>query len=199
MTCLCLTKDRRRWLPHAIRCFRRQTYGNAELLILADGADVLDLVPDDPRIRLIHLEGPLNIGDKRNFGCERAAGDVIAHFDDDDHSAPERLADQIRRLDESGRNVTGFHSMRFVAADGQWWKYSGAPGYALGTSLCYRREWWRNHRFPSVQIGEDNAMVAVANAAGELVTAEAGELMHATIHPGNTSPRGQGSSWKKIC
>ena len=46
---------------------------NAELLILADGADVRDLVPDDDRIRLIHLEGHPGIGDKRNFGCERSA------------------------------------------------------------------------------------------------------------------------------
>ena len=198
MTCLCLTKDRRQWLPQAIECFRRQTYSNAELLILADGADVRDLVPDDTRIRLIHLEGPVVIGDKRNFGCERAAGDVIAHFDDDDYSAPGRLAEQIQQLRESGKAVTGFHSMRFVAADGQWWQYDGTAGYALGTSLCYRRGWWRNHPFPGLQIGEDNAMVAMAHAAGELVTADAGELMHATIHPGNTSPRKLGSAWKAV-
>jgi glycosyltransferase involved in cell wall biosynthesis len=154
VTCLCLTKNRRQWLPRAIQCFERQTHRDAELLILADGEDVRDLLPaDDPRVRLIHLEKPLNIGDKRNFGCERAAGDVIAHWDDDDHSEPERLADQIRRLDESGKSVTGFRSMRFT--DGiDWWKYNGTHNYALGTSLVYRREWWRANRFKSVQIGE---------------------------------------------
>jgi len=198
VTCLCLTKDRRQWLPLAIECFRRQTYRNAELLILADGDDVRDLVPDDPRIRLIHLEGSPNIGDKRNFGCTHAAGDVIAHWDDDDHSAPGRLADQIQRLDVSGKNVTGFHSMRFT--DGvDWWKYTGDACYALGTSLCYRRAWWSSHRFDSVQVGEDNRFVGIAASHGELISSDAGELMHATIHPGNTSPRGRGSSWKKLC
>ena len=79
MTLLCLTKNRRRWLPQAIACFQRQTHKDAELLILADGEDVRDLLPaDDSRVRLIHLERPLNVGDKRNFGCERAAGHVIA-------------------------------------------------------------------------------------------------------------------------
>ena len=195
MTCLCLTKDRRRWLPQAIACFQRQTHKDAELLILADGEDVRDLLPaDDSRVRLIHLENALNVGDKRNFGCERAAGQVIAHWDDDDHSEPERLADQLRRLDESGKSVTGYHSMRFT--DGEhWWKYRGTVNYALGTSLCYRRQWWRANRFRSVQVGEDNQFVIAAFAAGELASVDAGELMFATIHPGNTSPRKMGSSW----
>ena len=94
-------------------------------MILADGQDVRHLVPEhDPRVRLIHLAGWPEIGAKRNYGCERAAGDVIAHWDDDDYSAPERLADQVQRLLESGKAVTGFHSMRFT--DGvRWWKYEG--------------------------------------------------------------------------
>jgi glycosyltransferase involved in cell wall biosynthesis len=196
VTCLCLTRDRRQWLPKAIACFLQQEPSNAELLILADGADVRDLVPDDPRIRLIHLEGHPGIGDKRNFGCERSESEFVAHWDDDDHSAPGRLADQLARLEQTGKSVTGYHSIRFT--DGaQWWLFSKA-GYAVGTSLVYRREWWKKNRFRSVQIGEDNQFVAAANAAGELATAEAGDLMHATIHKGNTSPRKMGSAWKLI-
>ena len=198
MTCLCLTKNRRNWLPKAIACFQRQTHQNAELLILADGEDVRDLLPaDDARVTLIHLEEQLNVGDKRNFGCERAAGDVIAHWDDDDHSAPDRLADQLRRLSESGKSVTGFRSMRFT--DGvDWWQYTGEVNYALGTSLVYRRGWWRANRFPSVQIGEDNQFVRHAATCRQMVSVDAGLLMHATVHPGNTSKRKFGSSWRKL-
>ena len=49
-----------------------------------------------------------------------------------------------------------------------------------------------------MQVGEDNQFVAAASAAGELVTADGTELMHATIHKGNTSPRKMGSSWTAI-
>jgi glycosyltransferase involved in cell wall biosynthesis len=194
VTCLCLTRNRRQWLPKAVECFQQQTHREAELLILADGEDVRDLVPDDARIRLIHIEGPIDIGAKRNFGCERAAGEVIAHWDDDDYSAPARLADQLRRLHESGKSVSGYNSMRFTDGAG-WWQYTGTVNYALGTSLLYRAEWWRHNRFDSVQIGEDTQFVANANAHGELVTADARGLMYATIHPGNTSPRSMGSKW----
>jgi glycosyltransferase involved in cell wall biosynthesis len=183
-----LTRNRRQWLPQAIQCFQAQTYPLRELLILADGADVRDLVPSDGRIRLVVLSGAAEIGMKRNVGCELAAGDVIAHWDDDDCSAPGRLSDQIGRMEETGVAVTGYHSMRFT--DGvRWWLYEGSPNYALGTSLCYRREWWAAHKFKSVQVGEDNQFVAEANHARQLSSVDARDLMYATIHNANTSPR----------
>jgi O-antigen biosynthesis protein len=156
---------------------------------------VRDLVPEDDRIRLIHISDGFEIGGKRNFGCERARGEVICTFDDDDHSEPGRMADQIGRLIESGKSVTGYFAMRFT--DGaRWWQYTGDRDFALGTSLCYRREWWTGHQFPAVQIGEDNAFVSAASAGGQLVTADANGLMYATVHEGNTSPRNMGDRWK---
>lgn len=197
MTCLCLTRNRREWLPKAISAFLAQAYEHRELLILADGKDVQDLIPDDTRIRHISAIPPMSIGAKRNLGCELAAGSVIAHWDDDDYSAPQRLSDQIRRLHETGKAVTGYHSMRFKDGS-RWWRYAGRSSYSLGTSLCYRRDWWQRHRFPCQQLGEDNVFTACAAAAGELSAVDAGDLMYASIHDGNTSPRNPadaGSNW----
>src|SRR5258708_22995278 len=113
VTGLCLTRNRREWLGKAIESFQRQKYRRSELMILADGQDVRHLVPErDPRIRLIHLEGRPEIGAKRNYGCERAAGEIIGHFDDDDYSAPGRLADHVQRLLEKGKALTRFHSLQ---------------------------------------------------------------------------------------
>jgi glycosyltransferase involved in cell wall biosynthesis len=156
---------------------------------------VRDLVPDDDRIRLIHISDGFEIGGKRNFGCERARGEVVIHWDDDDESRPERMADQIGRLIESGKSVTGYHSMLFTNG-ARWWQYTGERDYSLGTSLCYRRDWWAGHPFPALQIGEDSHFVAVARDAGQLVTADAAGLMYATVHQGNTSPRNMGDRWK---
>jgi glycosyltransferase involved in cell wall biosynthesis len=184
-------------LPRAIRCFQQQTYPNRELLIVADGETVRDLVPNDPRIRLIETDGRPWIGEKRNFACEHARGEIIVHWDDDDYSAPGRIADQVKRLTESGHAVTGYRVMRFT--DGRhWWLYDGAPLFALGTSLCYRRDWWELHRFAALQVGEDNLFVAAASAEQQISVTEAGDLMFATTHPGNTSPRQGGANWKLI-
>ncbi|HEV8189449.1 MAG TPA: glycosyltransferase family A protein [Pyrinomonadaceae bacterium] len=183
-------------MPKAIESFLTQTYRSSLLLILSDGQDVRDVVPDDPRIQLIHLAETRNIGEKRNYGCERARGEVICHWDDDDWSAPARVADQVARLSEKC-SVTGYHSMRFT--DGtHWWLYQGTHDYALGTSLCYLRSWWQQHPFEARQVGEDNYFVAAARRAKQLVSVDAGELMHATIHSNNTSPRYLTEAWKRL-
>lgn len=167
------------------------------MLILADGADVRDLVPADERIRYLYLDGATGIGEKRNFGCSQAGGEIVAHWDDDDWSESGRLEDQVQRLVSSGMAVTGYHSMRFT--DGQrWWKYEGTPDYIIGTSLCYWKSWWEAHRFPALQVGEDNAFRTEAFEARKLIAVDAGDRMYATNHPGNTSPRRLSSNWKAL-
>ncbi len=196
MTCLILTRNRRPWLPCALRCAQYQTYRQTEILVVADGESVADLLP--PGMRYLELPGRPTIGAKRNAGAESARGELIAHFDDDDFSGPGRLADQIRRLQESRKAVTGYRSMRFT--DGhRWWLYNGAPDFILGTSMLYSRAWWQSNRFPNDQIGEDEKFWRRARAQEQISTADAGELMWATIHSNNTSPRQLGTKqWQLL-
>lgn len=195
MTCLILTRNRRHWLPYAMRCARYQMWPKKEILIVSSGESVSDLTAG---ARHIHLRDKPTVGAMRNAGAEAARGDLIAHFDDDDFSRPERLSDSIRRLLQSGKAVAGYHSMRFTDGE-RWWQYRGAANYALGTSLVYRRDYWRAHRFPDLCVGEDNAFVETAARRRELVSVDAGEMMWATIHTGNTSPRVlRGSAWREI-
>lgn len=201
VTCICPTRNRREWLPKAIESFKEQTYQPKELLIIADGIDVSDLVPSDENIRLIiYQELHYNIGRKRNFACTQARGEIICHFDDDDWSAPERISDQVKRLAESGKAVTGYHTIIFAGAKEGRWKYIyGTNWGAIGTSLCYRKDWWEAHQFPAKQIGEDGDFVMEAARRQQIVTCDGGELIIASIHPGNTSPRQlHGSKWVKL-
>lgn len=199
VTCLCLTRNRRAWLPQAIRCFREQTYPNKELLIIADGESVADL-PMGDGVRLIEIEERRKIGDKRNFGCQHAEGEFIAHFDDDDFSAPGRLSDQLQRLQESGKSVTAYSSMYFCNANREWWLFD-SQRRGIGTSLFYSKSYWQDHQFLSKRhVGEDNDFVHVSMFHKQFVTCDAGLLMAATIHHGNTSPRNLASSsqWKRV-
>ena len=52
VSCICLTRNRREWLPKAIDCFEQQTYSQRELVIVWDGEPVADLVPSADNIRL---------------------------------------------------------------------------------------------------------------------------------------------------
>jgi hypothetical protein len=50
-----------------------------------------------------------------------------------------------------------------------------------------------------MQVGEDGVFAREAARAGQLAAADAGVLMVATIHPGNTSPRRlAGDEWKAL-
>lgn len=88
--------------------------------------------------------------------------------------------------------------MRFT--DGtHWWMYSGGSNYALGTSLCYWFDWWESHPFPAIQVSEDGHFVRAAQAARQIVSADAGDFMHATIHSENSSPRQLGAAnWRQL-
>ena len=145
-------------------------------------------MPNDERIRLVEIEEGYLIGAKRNHGCELARGELIAHWDDDDWSAPERLADQVQRITETGKAVTGYRTMCFLEGS-HWWLYQGEPLFALGTSLCYRRDWWAANRFKAIQVDEDGTFVKAAQMERQIAVIEAGARMYATVHSGNTSPR----------
>lgn len=197
VSCVCLTRNRRDWLPQAIASYIAQSYTPRELLIIGDGADVCDLVPQRPDIRLIQIEEGRNIGDKRNFGASLARGRYIAHWDDDDYSAPDRLLDQVDRLKASGLAVTGYSQVDFT--DGaRWWRHTADDGFAGGSSLLYERAWWEQHQFPFIQIAEDAAFVETARIRGQIITAKSNGMLTATIHPGNTSPRNLDARWEQL-
>lgn len=199
VVCLCLTTvNRRGWLEMAIKCFLAQHYPDLELLIVDDGS-ATDLANPEHRIRVISLIDV--VGAKRNFGVECARdADVIVHWDDDDFSAAGRVSFQVQQLVESGKAVHGFHSMQFT--DGvHRWLYTSSPMYALGTSLCYRRWWAIAHPFEPIQCGQDEQFGDLAIRAGQITTCDAGELMYATNHANNTSPRNidlNSASWSVV-
>lgn len=200
VTCLCVTRDRPEWLAGAVRYFLLQTFEDAELLIVADGTPVID-GGDDPRIRVVNLpQRPATLGEKRNIGCEAAAGKVIAVWDDDDYHAPGRLRDQLLTLMRSGLAVTAYNKMKFT--DGRdWFVYDGMiQSVGIGGSLCFTREFWRRNNFPLLNEAEDNALIRRAWEGREFVATQAcaenatagfedTDKMVATIHRGNTSVR----------
>src|SRR5215475_14271274 len=108
VSCVMPTANRRAFVPQAIRYFLRQDYPNKELLVIDDGADsVADLVPNSDSIRYIRLPNRMPLGAKRNLGCERARGDLIAHWDDDDWYAAFRLRYQVESLLASQSEICG--------------------------------------------------------------------------------------------
>ncbi len=183
-------------LPRAIESFRSQSYPNRRMLILSDGEDVRDIVPNDPRISVVDLASqPRTIGEKRNIGCSLIESDLIAHFDDDDWAGPDRLADQVATLVKSDLSVTGYRTM-LLTNGAQWWRYAGSPeGWTIyGASLMYWRDWWEVHPFQACHIGEDFLFANMADMASKMAVSNGDGMMVCSIHPGNTSTKATSSS-----
>ena len=136
---------RERMAEEARRCFYQQTY---------------------PHREIVTVNGPESIGVKRNRGVQVASGDIICHWDDDDISAPGRLAEQVERLLANDVDIVGYHSILFANfGTGEAWRYDAQrgphaeTGYAVGSSFMYRKSFWEGRRFLDTNVGEDNAFL----------------------------------------
>ncbi len=134
---------------------------------------VIDEFPTDERSNV------RSIGALRNGANGHVDEDIICHWDSDDWSHPNRIAEQVALLQSSGAECVGYHEMLFwvepqtieidvsvfagppksVPAQrrGQSWLYrSQLSDYAIGTSMCYWRETWERHPFPDRSEGCDD-------------------------------------------
>lgn len=196
VTAIMPTRGRNRnvWAAIALDSFLRQTYPNKHLLILDDADDPTFAEPMMfENVAYLQSIDRLPIHTKRNMLASVAAGEIICHFDSDDYSDPDRMAQQVKLLEESGKQVTGYHSMLFHDVPRNLaFKFIYGPEYAVGTSLCYRKEFWKAHPFRQGErpnVGEDNEFGKDARQRREIFTVDGGQMMVARIHAGNTDTK----------
>ena len=197
------TPARAAFWPQAVDSFLSQDWPEKELIVLGvpGGADTLDswwgrhsCLPSE--IKVSHYSGKEFLGLKRNAACALARGEIILHWDDDDWSAPGRISDQVNRLLETAKAVTVYQTVFFW--DGaklfEWGSFS-AQGIGIGSSLCYRRDYWQKNKFdPILHTGEDNYFIRRAWKSGDLIAAHHNSFMVCRIHPGNTSRKHPGTT-----
>lgn len=93
------------YVEEAVNSILNQTYPNFEFIIIDDGST--DRTPDilkkiaDSRIRLLFSEKNEGNYPARNKGCRLAKGKYIAVMDADDIALPDRLAIQVKYMEEN--------------------------------------------------------------------------------------------------
>lgn len=168
-----LTRDRPEYARRAVAAFRAQTYLNKWLLVWDTGDPAwFDEFRGSNQMQQWTPQGAsgATIPALRNT-ANMSAGkrDIFAHWDDDDYSHPNRIAEQVALLQASGAECVGYREMLFwrerernaipdpnqpsahvhIEYPGEAWLYSNPdPTYCLGTSLCYWRSVWERRPFP---------------------------------------------------
>jgi glycosyltransferase involved in cell wall biosynthesis len=203
VSCIMPTYNRREFIPRAIQYFLRQDYAPKELIIVDDGTDPIgDLVPQDDRIRYFRLNEKISVGAKRNRACEAARGDLIAHWDDDDWHAPQRLRYQIESLQREHADVCGLNRLLFYdAINDRAWRYvypAQRRFWLSGSSLLYTRSFWAAHRFADLNVGED-ARFVWSGARAHMIALPDHTFHIGVIHAHNVSPKRTNSAyWQAI-
>ena len=109
VSCICVTRNRVTLLKRAVHSFLQQTYSPCELVIQYEADDIATRsyvrTLTDPRIVPTEVQAMphLSLGNRRNIALRDARGKYIAQWDDDDWSAPTRVAEQIAAIRTSGR------------------------------------------------------------------------------------------------
>jgi len=163
VSCIMPTRNRRFFIKQSIKYFLNQDYENKELIIIDDGDDpVSDIIPCLPNIFYYRYNDRLTIGEKRNIGCEKANGDLIAHWDDDDWFSNQRLSIQIKYLLGSQSDICGFSDLYYYSpSHGFTWLYTyrGHDTWIAGGTFLYKRELWKKHYFASINQAEDSVFL----------------------------------------
>jgi len=106
VSCVCLTRNRPRFLAKSIELFQAQTYPHKELIIVDSGEQQIEL-PNDPQVHRLRFTLPFPHAELYRNGWNAANGEYLATWDDDDWHGPERLARTIAKLEESKADAVG--------------------------------------------------------------------------------------------
>jgi glycosyltransferase involved in cell wall biosynthesis len=103
---LMATRNRREFLPAAIRSVLEQTYSKLELVLVNDGGDDVAVIVDgfgDPRIKYLQMPERGGKAKAINAAYVESRGELIAHLDDDDAWYPFHLESLVMAL----TNISG--------------------------------------------------------------------------------------------
>lgn len=203
VSCIMPTADRPRHVARAVEYFGRQDHPRRELVVVDDGdVSVERLVAGVPGGRYLRVAPGLSLGAKRNLACERARGEIIAHWDDDDWYAADRLSVQVGDLRSSGAEVTGLADLLFWDVRSQRaWRYrydDGRSPWLHGATLCYTADAWARRRFADLSTGEDNDFLSRFVEA-ETSAGARRDVFVGIIHESNSSPKHLwATSWSEV-
>lgn len=221
--CVMLTCGRPEMAARAVRSFRAQVYENKRLLIYDSGQNQHRFYGARENEAYFNCfwgahRWQLSIGALRNEANGHTDdmphdADILIHWDDDDWSHPNRIAEQVALLQSSGADVVGYREMlfwdqRFCAETVEVTRTTidggieatikSVAGYAylyrnprhdyvVGTSLCYWRKTWERRPFKDEDRQEDNHFIQGLRVRSipSIASTHREPMMIASIHQGN--------------
>ena len=159
-----VTARRARLAERAVRCFLAQTYHPRELVIIDDGdEDYAPMLGRMPAAAPIHYHRVRHnpdrkLGALRNVSLDRANGDYVTQWDDDEWCHPERIERQVAAL-EGGFDASVLRYTLMHLDDPIFVDHPYRTGLRNGTpgTILHRRT---DVRYPNRSMREDSDFAA---------------------------------------
>ena len=136
------TYQREKQLRLQYRAVSEQTEPDFEWLILDDSPEpstYFSTTLTDDRVHYCHLKDRISIGAKRNLLNERARGEIIVHFDDDDYYSKDYLTTMAKCFDDSSTDIaklSGWYIYSQNYRELGYWDLTEMPGL----HFCWSKE-----------------------------------------------------------
>lgn len=187
------------FLADAVCSILNQTYEPVEIIVVDDGStdDSVEVVRTFPEVRLFRQEN-LGVAVARNRGVQQARGSLIAFLDQDDRWTPDKLAVQVRHL-QNRHDLAGVASHVRLWIDDTFgppkrardaWFEKDQPGGLLGAMLLRRSAFDEVGLFDSSYwSASDTAWLVRAARMGQRIEMFPEMLYEKRVHSGNESAR----------
>lgn len=195
---LCITKDRRIFMPLLKYCYMIQSYpeDKLELVIVDDGEDSIeDTLIGVPNVKYVRCEPGLTISQKRNLAVQNAMYDVLAMMDDDDVYPNNSVLQRVAMMLMEPKKECGFCTTIPCYDITKFASFMNVPPNHLAMServseatLVFTKKFWEERHFDdSVHIGEGNAFIRGREQMCREISPQ--EVIVSLVHPKNTSAR----------
>ncbi|WP_316747223.1 glycosyltransferase family 2 protein [Pedobacter gandavensis] len=161
VTCILCTQDGQTHLPLAMENLLRQDYPDMELLILQTGPNCgTNPIPYHKKFGYVHYIPSITIGELKNRACEKANGEIILHWDEQNTYAQDWITQQVSSLVSRGADASGLDKYTVQNRNGKKTLMVKDPinnkGWAYGATLVYWKRLWKRYKFRALDMGEDD-------------------------------------------
>lgn len=161
VTCILCSYNGEKHLPNAIDNLLRQDYLDLELLIVETGSECcLEIIPYQKNISYIPYTPSATIGEMKNTACERANGQIIVHWDEQNTYSYDWITYQVTSLISLGADVSGLDKFILHKNNTEKTLMIKDPinnrGWVYRATLVYWKQLWKMFKFSPLQMGEDD-------------------------------------------
>lgn len=180
-------------LRRVIECFYDQIYENKQLVIVYEDFDqpTVNFIKGyhfSPEVKLVEIASTsrkLSLGELRNISIQKADGEYVCQWDDDDWYDPERLSSQMQCIMDSGK--AGCILSRWIVFDSRT-KKAYLSNFRLweGSILC-KKEVILQKPYPDMAKGEDTSVIDYLYMINELYIANDMPYLYLYVYHGNNT------------